>query len=221
MVPSVNVSRTPVFVAFLAAVVVANCKPSPDTSRSEGRTGSSIITSQGLTPIVSSSSTAADIQAPGAMVDGPSTGNDTGTPGALVTSHWVDTKRIMDTSIDAPGLQCAPKTFSRRDTLTLRMDHPHGEYLMVVQPDSTMFFLVYPNPREAPSFLLMSSESFTELPEIRFRADVRSRPRIYGRDTLEPVFQKPGNYILETGHNLESDQSSDIYTCTVRLVPEK
>lgn len=84
-----------------------------------------------------------------------------------------------------------------------------------------MFFLVYPNPREAPSFLLMSSESFTELPEIRFRADVRSRPRIYGRDTLEPVFQKPGNYILETGHNLESDQSSDIYTCTVRLVPEK
>jgi hypothetical protein len=92
---------------------------------------------------------------------------------------------------------------------------------MVVQPDSTIFYLVYPNPRESPRFLLMSSEKFTELAEIRFRADLRSRPRIYGRDTLEPVFQKPGKYILEIGHNLASDQASGVYTCTIRLVAEK
>jgi hypothetical protein len=136
-----------------------------------------------------------------------------------VTSRWVDTKRVVDNSTSAPGLQCAPKTFTRRDTLTLRMVPPHGEYLMVVQPDSTKFYLADPDPRDPPRFLLISSETFTRLPEIRFRADVRSKPQVYGRDTLEPVFRKPGEYILVLGHNLASDQSSEIYTCTVRLLP--
>lgn len=214
-------SKGPIIVVLLATVVVTYCKPSPPASRSQGQTDSSSINSQASTTIVSSSSTNADFQTPSATAKSSSVGGDDGAPSALVTGSVTDAKQIVDTSTSAPGLQCAPKTFSRRDTLTLRMERPHGEYLIVVQPDSTMFYLVYPNPRESARFLLMSSENFTDLPEIRFRADVQSRPRIYGRDTLEPVFQKPGKYILEIGHNLESDQSSGVYTCTVRLVPDK
>jgi hypothetical protein len=101
------------------------------------------------------------------------------------------------------------------------MEPPHGDYLVVTQPDSTAFYLVYPNPDVTPRFLLMSSEVFAELPQVRFRADVRSKPQIFGRDTLEPIFQKPGKYTLMIGYKLESERSSGVYRCTVQLAPEK
>jgi hypothetical protein len=217
MVASMNTSESPIIIVLLAAIVVTHCKHSPD--QNPRHTDSSTVTRQASTTIVSSSSTSADLQTPSPTTISSSAGGDSDTPGALVTHPWVDTKRVMDTSINAPGLQCAPKTFTRRDTLTLRMVPPHGEYLMVVQPDSTKFYLVDPDPRDPSRFLLMPSETFTRLPEIRFRADVRSKPQVYGRDTLEPLFRKPGEYILVVGHNLASDQSSEIYTCTVRLLP--
>jgi len=105
-----------------------------------------------------------------------------------------------------------------KDTITLRMETPHGEYLTVTQPDSTEFYLSYPNPTESRNFFLVPADSFAQMPTIRFRADIRSRPRIYGRDTLEPVFSKPGKYVLTIGHKLESEASSEIHRCTIRLV---
>jgi hypothetical protein len=101
------------------------------------------------------------------------------------------------------------------------MATPHGEYLAVMQPDSTHFYLSYPHPTESRNFFLVPSDSFAEMPTIRFRADVRSRPQIYGRDTLEPVFAKPGKYVLTIGHKLESEQSSQIHRCAIQLVPTK
>jgi hypothetical protein len=216
----VHMWKRPIIIALLAAVVTY-CKPSSDASQSQGRTDSSGTTDQASTTIVSSSSTGADVQTSSLTANGSSAAGDSDTPGALVTSPWVDTKRVMDNSTNAPGLQCAPRIFSRRDTLTLRMEHPHGEYLVVTQPDSTAFFLIYPQPDVSTRFLLMSSEVFAELPEVRFRADIRSKPQIYGRDTLEPVFQKPGKYTLMIGHKLESERSSGVYRCVVQLASEK
>ena len=210
-------SKRPIVLALLATVVLTSCKPSADPSRNLGQADSSGINSPAPTTIVSSSSTSGDSQTPSAAANSSSASGDSDTPGALVTSQGVDTKRV----IDASGLQCTPRIFSRRDTLTLRMEHPHGEYLVVTQPDSTAIYLVYPQPDVPPRFLLMSSDVFAELPEVRFRADIRSKPEIYGRDTLEPVFGKPGKYTLTIGHKLESERSSGVYRCTVQLVPER
>ncbi|HMG70369.1 MAG TPA: hypothetical protein VK544_04590 [Gemmatimonadaceae bacterium] len=116
------------------------------------------------------------------------------------------------------GLQCIPNRFSRNDTIRLLMEYPHGEYLMVRQPDGTGFFLTYPDSTKPRYSVLVPADSFVQMPEIRFRADVRSRPFVYGRDTLEPVFTKPGKYVLTIGHKMETGQSSEVYSCTIRLV---
>lgn len=136
-----------------------------------------------------------------------------GAPAALVASGVGAT----DTTGNFVGLRCTPAIFSPKDTITLRMGSPHGEYLMVSQPDSTVFFLSYPDSTEPRNFFLVQADSFASMPLLRFKADVKSRPRVYGRDTLETVFSKPGKYTLTIGHKLESEHASEIHTCTLRL----
>ena len=136
---------------------------------------------------------------------------------ALIASPF----QAADTLADTVDFTCSPSLATVKDTITLRMRTPHGEYLTVMQPDSTHFYLSYPGPTESRNFYLVPSDSFAEMPTIRFRADVRSRPQIYGRDTLEPVFSKPGKYVLTIAHKLESEAASEIHKCTIRIVPNK
>jgi len=141
-----------------------------------------------------------------------------GTLAALVPSPPQTAEQVAYADSNTIGLQCMPSVFSRSDTITLRMESPHGEYLMVSQPDSTPFFLSYPDSTEPRNFFLVAADSFAKMPAIRFRADVRSRPRVYGRDTLESVFTKPGKYVLTIGHKLETENASEIHRCTMRFV---
>src|SRR5436853_7384114 len=76
-----------------------------------------------------------------------------GAPAALVTSSV----GAADTTSDIVGLRCTPAVFSQKDTITLRMESPHGEYLMVSQPDSTTFFLSYPDSTEPRNFFLVQA----------------------------------------------------------------
>jgi hypothetical protein len=135
--------------------------------------------------------------------------------------HAVVSKGVADTTkidtLSEIGLECSPKVFSRSDTITLHMDARHGEYLIVHSPDKTPFWLSYPKPAEPPGFFLLSSGEFAQTPTLRFKADVRARPMVNGRDTLETVFSTPGTYTLEIGRNMEGDGASDIYKCTMRL----
>src|SRR4051812_8551991 len=62
-----------------------------------------------------------------------------GAPAALVASSV----GAADTTSNIVGLRCTPAVFTKKDTIILRMESPHGEYLMVSQPDSTVFFLSY------------------------------------------------------------------------------
>jgi hypothetical protein len=140
-----------------------------------------------------------------------------GAPAALVASSV----GAADTTSDIVGLRCTPAVFSQKDTITLRMESPHGDYLMVSQPDSTAFFLSYPDSTEPRNFFLVQADSFALMSLVRFRADVKSRPRVYGRDTLETVFSKPGKYLLTIGRKLESEHATDIHRCTIRLVASK
>lgn len=193
--------KNPTIVTVLATVVFTYCKPAPDQTR-------------GNSPGVGSPESTA-------IATTRSTAPENSTSGALVTTASRDTEEVKHTSINGGGLQCLPRVFSLRDTITLQMEAPHGEYLMVTRTDSTNFFLTYPYPREPRNYLLVPSETFAQMPIIRFRATVRAKPRIYGRDTLEPVFNQPGGYVLTIGHNLQSEASSEIYKCTIRLAPEK
>jgi len=138
---------------------------------------------------------------------------------ALVRTPWVDTKQVMDTSLDAPNFQCAPKVFTQKDTLTLRAEVPHGGWLDVNQPDGTDFRLIGP-VAEAAGYALMDTATFANTLIVRFRADLKSRPYVYGRDTLETVFRVPGDYRFTIGYNLatEYDDEDPNWHCTVRLV---
>jgi hypothetical protein len=50
-------------------------------------------------------------------------------------------------------------------------------------------------------------------------ADVRAIALVKGRDTIpEPVFSKPGKYIVVMGENLASDYSNRSSECTVTFV---
>lgn len=197
-----NASRK---IAVLSTVFLWCCKPTPAPPRSQQRADSSSIGTAAPAAIVASSSTAEENRSSSGLVTSPST----------------DTKQVMDTSIHAPSLQCAPKVFSRRDTITMRMHVPHGEYLVVIQPNGTWFYLVYPKIGERPDYSLLPSETFKGMPTIRFRADVRGKPLVYGRDTLEAVFHEPGKYVLESAANIEGERGSQIWKCTVQFVPQK
>jgi len=199
------VSKGLATVVALATIFLVYCKPAPAPSRNQERFDSST----------------AGIEVRGAIVTSSSTSVENSTSSALITSPKTDTKQVIDTSIDAPSLQCVPKVFSRRDTIILRMENPHGEYLVVTDPNGTMFYLIYPHPGDFPDYPLPASETFKETPTIRFPATVRAKPQVYGHDTLEAVFHKPGKYVLTIGSKLESEHASQIDKCTIRLVAQK
>lgn len=198
-------SKAATMIVVLATVFLPCCKPTPAPSQNQERADSSSIGTAASATIATSSSTAAE----------------NSTSRGLVTSPSTDIKQVMDTSIKAPNLQCAPKMFSRRDTITMRMEVPHGEYLVVIQPNGTWFYLVYPHDVDGPNYSLVPSDTFKAMPTIRFRGDVKGKPWVYGRDTLETVFQEPGKYVLETGANIASERGSQIWKCSVRFVPQK
>jgi hypothetical protein len=128
-----------------------------------------------------------------------------------------DTLFPGDTTNDGEAFRCTPTVFTLRDTITIRMAHPHGEYLIVTQPNGTTFFLTYPNATEPQNYLLVPNGSFIDMPTIRFRANIKAHPQIFGRDTLETVFDRPGKYVVTVGHKMESEHASEVTKCTIRL----
>ena len=196
--------RGPIVITMLAATFLTDCKRAPNSSDNQTQAELSSGSGSASTTPPTAVSSASEHIAPSAAP----------TPSQL-------TEPPPDSSATAGGLECAPTVFSRRDTITLRMEHPHGEYLTVVGPDSAMFFLIYPDPTEPLEHLLMSSEAFAATPTIRFPADLRAKPFVYGRDTLEPVFKKSGRYVLTIGHKLETEHASQIHKCTIRFAPPK
>jgi hypothetical protein len=192
---------------ILVAITATGCTTSGDTRRTE--------TTSSSTQIVAASTTASTT--PVAIVDTPSWSP------ALVRTPWVDTKQVMDTSLDAPNFQCAPKEFTTNDTITLRAEVPHGGQLNVVAPDSTSFYLIIPPQWDRKTLSLMPTDTFKTTLITRFRADIRGHPLANGRDTLEPIFLKPGRYTFQLADNLATDYDSEeemdlaVWRCTLTL----
>jgi len=68
------------------------------------------------------------------------------------------------------GLSCGPHILRPTNTLRLRTPTPHGHYLVVVAPDKTQFFLVYPQEEDRkPS--VIPPDRFAALSSVAFAVD--------------------------------------------------
>lgn len=106
----------------------------------------------------------------------------------------------------ADRLRCGPESLHVRDTLTLTMQVPHGPYLAVTTPDRLMYFLIRPDFGDSVRFRsLVPSDSFRTMNSYRIPATIRAKPWVYGRESLEAVFEQPGIYRIQVGENLETD----------------
>lgn len=140
---------------------------------------------------------------------------------AATTDNDTTAVTMQDTAIlSGAALTCVPRTLRANDTLTLRMETPHGDYLTANQPDGSLFFIVYPR-FDDPSrkFSLMPSEVFKTTASLRLPANFRAVPWHYGRDSAETFFSRPGKYVLWVGENLESDINRHAVKCEVVFQP--
>lgn len=135
----------------------------------------------------------------------------------------IEPLRPLTDTTTSSSLTCTPQVMRPGDTLILRMETPHGEYLTANHPDGTLFFIVYPQ-FDVPTrkFSLLPSRRFKTVRTLGLPANLRANPRVYGRDTtVETLFSRSGEYVLWVGDNLESDYNSRSVSCRVTFVAEK
>jgi hypothetical protein len=121
------------------------------------------------------------------------------------------------------SLACAPERLGPRDTLTLTMKTPHGDYLVVTDPDKTAYYIIYPRLKGPTRiYSLMPGDAFKELSTLTLAPDARAVAWEYQRDTiLAPIFTKPGKYVVRMGEKLEGDYGGKSSTCTVTVVGDR
>jgi hypothetical protein len=118
----------------------------------------------------------------------------------------------------AGTLRCSPARLGPADTLTLAMRVPHGRELSVQNPAGDFFMLVLANPDAADGPMLMPAAAFRTLAEVRLPvASLRARPFVFGRDSTELVFARPGPYQVHVAEVLNTDDGTPVSTCTVQL----
>ena len=122
---------------------------------------------------------------------------------------------------DSTAFSCAPKSFGPRDTLTFRMETPHGDYLTVLTPADVFYYFVYPELGvPTRKYSMVPSGAFKTMSTLKVPGDIRLPPRVYGKDTIpEVVFSQPGQYVVQMGENLESDHTGPPYICRVTFTP--
>jgi hypothetical protein len=117
-----------------------------------------------------------------------------------------------------PKLSCSPSNFGPKDTLILRMNVPHGDWLIATQPGDSLFYIIYPK-RNATNrnYSLVPPEEFKQMETLKLPSGVKAVPWYYGRDTtLAPLFPRPGKYVLTMGENLAGDNGRGA-SCSVTL----
>ena len=107
------------------------------------------------------------------------------------------------------NLTCEPQLLRRQDVLTMRMPTPHGPTMMAIAPDSTQYLVVFHGEGgadRARKKSLAPPETFAKTPELNLDPKLMTAaPRVFGRDTNEALFTKPGGYRLIVGSDLETD----------------
>jgi hypothetical protein len=114
-------------------------------------------------------------------------------------------------------LKCTPGTLKGTQPLVLTLGHGHGQDLAIRRvADDTWYYLVTASP-EPPLKLLMSRQAFSEARQLVIPIDMASYQWTNGKAIKERVFSKPGQYIVYTSDNLESEDPG--YKCTINYAP--
>jgi len=124
---------------------------------------------------------------------------------------------------DSTVFSCNPRSLRPGDTLTFRMETPHGGELSIHSPDDVFYTIVAAaNDTSESRFAVVSSDAFRTMSTLKVGTDLRLPARVFGRDTIpEPVFNHPGEYTVIMGDHLASDYTGLLYTCTISFTPAK
>lgn len=141
---------------------------------------------------------------------------DSAQPAAVPSANAQSEDAGAASTSEPQALRCVPDSFGPGDTLTLTMNVPHGPFLAVVAPGDTWFYLIHAfragstfNPSMVPPASFQSMSSFS------IPADLRARPNVYGRDSLEPVFHRPGDYRIVLAEKLSTDFGPPPVECMI------
>lgn len=120
------------------------------------------------------------------------------------------------------NLTCSPSVLRPTDVLTMRMAGEHGPTFMAIAPDRTPFVVVFHGegqPDRGKRKSLVPPDSFARVTELNIDPrQFTAGPWVFGRDTNELLFTKPGFYRLIVGSDLETD--GPLYAeCLVRYAP--
>jgi hypothetical protein len=119
------------------------------------------------------------------------------------------------------NLECSPRVVGPNDDLRIKMGRPHGSSLFISGPDRTPFIVVFhPGSDRGARQSLMTPERFKELDEIGLKvSSFKAGVWVFGRDTNETVFAKPGTYRIRVGDDMETDGPS-YAECLVTYRPQ-
>lgn len=137
----------------------------------------------------------------------------------------IDTMAIAPAFASPPrdsNLACSPEVVGRSDTLRMTLTLPHGRSFHIATPDGTPFIVIFHGegqPDRGQRRSLVPPDSFAKLTRLALPVGSLSAGAwVFGRDTNERVFVRPGFYRLRVGSDMESD--GPVYAeCVVRLRP--
>jgi hypothetical protein len=104
------------------------------------------------------------------------------------------------------------------DTIELRFQKTHPEFLGVINPDGKFFYLVFPASESIGKLTpLVDSKVFLRLDRLEIStAHLKADPYEYGVVENQTVFTKSGAYDFILGDNLHVDDPTAVYRVTVR-----
>jgi hypothetical protein len=108
------------------------------------------------------------------------------------------------------NLECLPRVIGPKDDLRIKMGQPHGSSMFISGPDQTPFIVVFhPGSDRGARQSMMTPERFKALDEIGLKVSTfKAGVWVFGRDTNENVFVKPGTYRIRVGDDMETDGPS-------------
>ncbi len=120
-------------------------------------------------------------------------------------------------AVSVPKIWADKVMLYKGDSFQLYFDHPHSEYLGVIDPDGHFFYVVY--PAECGSEKLqpfVPSEYFSLLGTLAINtSSFQADPYTYGVLENQYVFTQSGSYRFLLGDNLHTDDELFIAVLTI------
>lgn len=124
----------------------------------------------------------------------------------------------------ASGTDRAPKMWVENDqaflgeTIMLRFQTPHPQFLGVVDPDGKFFYIVFPASQSVGNLTpLVDSKAFSRLDRLEISTtNLKADPYKYGVTENQPVFTKSGSYAFILGDNLHADDPTTMHRVKVK-----